>query len=105
MKLVGQHKVINVGEEWDTGAGHDSQDSIRAGSEGVPGPGDRVGGGRAQNILQPLKKRKLDDNEFVGGQRAVMTHNNNRTQTRDGDSGKKTFHKTKRRLKKQTDGQ
>ena len=104
MKLVGQHKVINVGEEWDTGAGHDSQDSIRAGSEGVPGPGDRAGGGRAQNILHPLKKRKLDDNEFVGEQRAVTTHNN-RTQPRDGDSGKRTFHKTKRRLKKQTDGQ
>ena len=91
------HGVSNVGKEWDPGAGQDSQDSISAGLDGVPS----VGGGGDQTNLQPpvKKKRKLDDNDFDGGRKAVLAHYFNRTQSRErDDSGNRTFSKPKRRL-------
>ena len=93
--------VSNDGLECDQGAGQVCQDSVSAGSDGVPGPGERTRGGGAQNTLHHVrKKRRLDDNDNVGGDKAVKTTNNNRKQPRAWISGK-------RKLKlnnKQTDG-
>ena len=99
--------VGNVCKEWDPGAGQVSQDSNRAGSEGVPGPGERTGGGGDQSILHPSKKRKrLDDNDIVGDNAVMKTLNDNRKQQslESGCSGKrKHFKPKKRRNNRQTE--
>ena len=96
------HGVSKVGKEWDPGAGQVSQDSNRAGSEGVPGPGERTGGGGAQTNLHPVRKRRrLDDNDNVGSDKAVKTTNTNRKQPRAWVSGKRRH----KQINKQTDGQ
>ena len=89
----------NVGEVGVIRAGMVSQDSNSAGAKG-----DHVD--RAQIGLQPSRKRRrLDDNDNVGGKDAVMTSNNNRLQSRrSGCSGNRKQYKLKRRHK-QTDGQ
>ena len=94
----GSQGVSNVGQECDTGAGNDRQDSEREGSDGVPGDG----GGSSQTKLHHAKKRRrLDDNDNVGGDKAVKTTNNNRKQPRAWISGKRKL----KQNNKQTDGQ
>ena len=89
--------VSIVGKDCDQGAGQVCRDGDRAGSDGVPS----AGGGGAQTRLQPVRKRRrLDDNDFDGGRKAVMAQNINRIQSRErDDSGMRTFYKPKRRLK------
>ena len=96
----GSQGVSNDGLECDQGAGQGCQDSASAGSDGVPGPGERTGGGGAQNTLHVRKKRRLDDNDNVGGDKAVKTTIYNRKQPRAWISGKRKL----KQNNKQTDG-
>ena len=93
--------VSNDGLECDQGAGQGCQDSVSAGLDGVPGPGERTGGGGAQTSLHPVRKRRrLDDNDNVGSDKAVKTTNTNRKQPRAWVSGKRKH----KQINKQTDG-